>query len=276
MAKEKDPAFLFYPKDWLQGTSMLMPEEKGVFIDLLAHQHQDGAIPSDTKRLARMAGLSHDEFLPIWATLKAKFRQANFGYLVNQKLTNVVNKRIAKSRLKTITGTLASVVRLSRATPEQKEQIKKMFNINQFLETTDEFLNQDITGWFNSRLKDIENANGNETVDVLREESVREGGWIGKPGAESLDLELDPVKGGAVIELFKFTKNHDLTKPELIGLWGIFKKQNFTGQKFYQSKNDVFSHFINWSKTQNINGKNNGIKGQNTRTVGKDIEFDPI
>ena len=62
MAKEKDPAFLFYSKDWIEGTAELMPDEKGVFVDLLAHQHQKKGLPTDVNRLARLVGLSFEEF----------------------------------------------------------------------------------------------------------------------------------------------------------------------------------------------------------------------
>jgi len=58
----KDPAFLFYPKDWLSGTAEYMPDEKGVYIDLLCHQHQKGSLPSDTERLARIILAIEDEY----------------------------------------------------------------------------------------------------------------------------------------------------------------------------------------------------------------------
>jgi uncharacterized protein YdaU (DUF1376 family) len=163
MSKEKDPAFLFYPKDWLQGTSEMMPEEKGVYIDLLAHQHQNGAIPNNTKRLARMVGLSEEEFLRIWEVVRTKFRSTDLNLLVNQKLINVVNKRSANSQVKKITGTFASVLRLSKEPQEIKEKIKERFNINQFLDITDEFLNQSITTWFGCAVKSIATATENGT-----------------------------------------------------------------------------------------------------------------
>jgi len=59
---KKDPAFLFYPKDWISGTSEMLPNEKGIYIDLLCYQHQNSDLPNDTKRLSRIVGLGHDEF----------------------------------------------------------------------------------------------------------------------------------------------------------------------------------------------------------------------
>lgn len=76
--------------------------------------------------------------------------------------------------------------------------------------------------------------------------------WNTRPGAESMQLELPEIKSGAVIELFSITKNTKINKIQVVGLWSVFKQQNFTGEKFYGSQNEVYSHFINWVKTQKI------------------------
>jgi hypothetical protein len=123
-----------------------------------------------------------------------------------------------------------------------------------------------------SNTKKLNKKSGEANVVALVEEvKVQENGWPSKPGENELGLELHPVKAGAVVELYKHVNQHDLTEKELGGLWTVFKKQNFTGERFYKSQNDVFSHFINWSKNQKIN-KHNGksVIG----TVGKTIEFD--
>ena len=68
-----NPAFLWYSKDWLEGTMEMMPDEKGVYADLLSHQHQKGSLPNDTRRLAKMAGLNEKDFLKIWKEISKKF-----------------------------------------------------------------------------------------------------------------------------------------------------------------------------------------------------------
>lgn len=155
----KDPAFLFYPKDWIQGTAKLMPEEKGVYIDLLAHQHQDNDLPNDTKRLARIAGMSESEFLPIWEAIKSKFKETENNRLVNRKLTELMTERSEKGLKNKIIGTLASVVRLSDAPYDVKYQAKKNFDYSQFLAVEQPNLTESITEWFNERLKSIGNGN---------------------------------------------------------------------------------------------------------------------
>ena len=63
---------------------------------------------------------------------------------------------------------------------------------------------------------------------------------------------LPDIKIGSVIELLKITKRVDVSKNDVSGLWEVFKIQNLTGKKFYQDEDAVYSHFINWSKMQNI------------------------
>ena len=36
----KDPAFLFYSKDFYEGTRTMLPEERACYIDLMIYQHQ--------------------------------------------------------------------------------------------------------------------------------------------------------------------------------------------------------------------------------------------
>lgn len=78
--------------------------------------------------------------------------------------------------------------------------------------------------------------------------------WPTMPGPEQIDLDLPEVKAGAARELMTITGN-PATAHEVSGLWKVFKTQHFTGNKFYATPDDAFSHFINWSKTQKINGK---------------------
>lgn len=111
-----------------------------------------------------------------------------------------------------------------------------------------------------------------EDENVLKEGGAGKEKWNKYPGEREMGLLLNPVKGGAVKELFGISKKHTLTDAELNGLWEIFKKQNFDGAKYYDSANKVYSHFINWSKTQNINAThkqtNSTINGRTTKSSG--------
>jgi hypothetical protein len=60
-------------------------------------------------------------------------------------------------------------------------------------------------------------------------------------------MELPEIIIGAAIQLFKFSKEVDATEEKILGFWEIF-----TGKKFYATKGNIHSHFLNWLKTQNI------------------------
>lgn len=73
MITKKDPAVLFYTKDWLEGTAAMFSEEKGVYIDLLCYQHQKGFLPKNKRRLAKITGISEEKFTEIWQEISHKF-----------------------------------------------------------------------------------------------------------------------------------------------------------------------------------------------------------
>lgn len=160
MAKEKDPAFLMYSKDWLSGTAEYMPEEKGVYIDLLCHQHQRKGLPTETERLAKMVGIPHDQFLQIWKGISCHFVEQN-NQFINKKLQNLIEDRTEKGKINTITGTFAGLLRLGGYTRKQYIHLKRSFKPLDFYNYSKEELTDRLTEWLQDRLKSIGNGNGN-------------------------------------------------------------------------------------------------------------------
>lgn len=103
--------------------------------------------------------------------------------------------------------------------------------------------------------QELTNPYGN--VNVIDSDNVIDNVFVNKNQknfylASEDVLDLPEVKIGSVIELFKITKQTDISKKDVVGLWDVFKIQNLTGEKYYKSDNEVYSHFINWVKTQKI------------------------
>jgi uncharacterized protein YdaU (DUF1376 family) len=171
----KDPAFLFYSKDWIEGTAEMMHDEKGVFIDLLAHHHQSGSLPVDTKRLALIARLSHEEFLRIWNNGLSKKFEPDGNRLVNRKLTEVVTERLTVAKKNRISGIFAGLVRTSKLSQIEKENIKKAFKIDDFIDIPTDRITERLTDWFTDRLPSLGNGNGNGNINEEKEEGT-EGG----------------------------------------------------------------------------------------------------
>lgn len=73
----KDPAFLFYPNDYIGGTLGMTFEEKGAYIELLMVQFNRGHMT--THMIAQTVG-------QIWESIKSKFVQDENGLWYNQRL----------------------------------------------------------------------------------------------------------------------------------------------------------------------------------------------
>lgn len=76
----KDPAFLFYPNDWLGGTMGLTRHQKGCYIDILMAQFNSGPLSSDTIKTI----LGQDQ--AVWTILSGKFKQTAEGLWFNERL----------------------------------------------------------------------------------------------------------------------------------------------------------------------------------------------
>ena len=80
----KDPAFLFYPNDWLGGTLGMSFEEKGAYMDLLMMQFNRGHM--EGHMIGQVVG-------QIWDKIKHKFKQDDNGLWYNERLEIEKEKR---------------------------------------------------------------------------------------------------------------------------------------------------------------------------------------
>ena len=93
----KDPAFLFYPNDYIGGTMGMTFEEKGAYIELLMLQFNRGHM--DSHMIAHCIG-------QLWLRIKSKFIQDENGLWYNERLDIEKTKRKAfsESRRNNIKG----------------------------------------------------------------------------------------------------------------------------------------------------------------------------
>ena len=93
----KDPAFLFYPNDWLGGTLGMSFEEKGAYIELLMLQFNRGHMTSHMIR--QVVGQN-------WDKIKDKFQTDENGLFFNKRLEIEKENRKAftESRRNNISG----------------------------------------------------------------------------------------------------------------------------------------------------------------------------
>jgi uncharacterized protein YdaU (DUF1376 family) len=80
----KDPAFLFYPNDYLGGTMGMTFEEKGAYIELLMLQFNRGHMSSHMA--AQVVG-------QLWDKVRCKFDIDDNGLFYNKRLDEEIKKR---------------------------------------------------------------------------------------------------------------------------------------------------------------------------------------
>lgn len=93
----KDPAFLFYPNDWLGGTMGMSFAEKGAYMELLMMQFNRGHMTTD------MIGHTVGQ---LWDKIQHKFRLDESGLWFNERLDLEKEKRklYVKSRNNNMLG----------------------------------------------------------------------------------------------------------------------------------------------------------------------------
>lgn len=99
----KDPAFLFYPGDWLGGTMTYTRHERGAYFDLLMGQFNNGHMSLEDVKVI----LGELDFNTLWESkLRRKFKKDKDGLFYNQKLENEILKRqkYSESRRKNRSG----------------------------------------------------------------------------------------------------------------------------------------------------------------------------
>lgn len=80
----KDPAFLFYPGDWLGGTLGMTLEEKGAYMEVLMLQFNRGHMGGHM--CAQVVG-------QLWDKIQHKFKQDEKGLWYNERLETEKNNR---------------------------------------------------------------------------------------------------------------------------------------------------------------------------------------
>lgn len=83
----KDPAFLFYPGDWLGGTMGMTCEQKGAYLDLLIFQFNNGKFTeAQAKQVLSIC------FSNVWQVLSNKFK-SDGKFFWNERLNIEIEKR---------------------------------------------------------------------------------------------------------------------------------------------------------------------------------------
>ena len=92
---EPYPAFLFYPRDWLSSSSVsgMSLAEQGAYHRLLCYQWQDGSLPDDDVKLAKLLNIPVNRWRKM-VSVRSKFENGSVpGQIQNSRLERVRSER---------------------------------------------------------------------------------------------------------------------------------------------------------------------------------------
>lgn len=220
----KDPAFLFYSKDFYEGTRTMLPEERACYVDLLIYQHQNGPIPNNIQRM-KMYCSGIDEATLI-ATLKAKFIATNEGW-INERLQMTINERNIYSSKQSQNGKIGQFYKKAKEVLTAKNylEIRKLYEYK----TNDELL------------KEI------EKFDLSNKASL-------KASLEGLLKHL-AIGNAIVIKDILLELNIENRYDEIVNLWIDYKKRKRQSYKTKESTVQMIKHLIEISDNNFDNAK---------------------
>jgi uncharacterized protein YdaU (DUF1376 family) len=126
----KDPAFLFYPGDYVSGTMGMTFEEKGAYMDLLMLQFNRGHM--NTHMIQHTVG-------HLWEQVKCKFIQDNEGLWYNVRLD------VEKEKRKTFTESRRNNMKpKDKPSYEPPYETHMQHHMDSHMENENENINKDI------------------------------------------------------------------------------------------------------------------------------------
>jgi len=71
------PWFKFFPRDFLasEAVTLMTLAERGALITLMCFAWNDGSLPADNAKLARLCRVTDEEFTDVWPALKPSFQK---------------------------------------------------------------------------------------------------------------------------------------------------------------------------------------------------------
>lgn len=109
------PAFPFYVQDYLTGTTVLSPAERGVYVDCLCYQWEvDGVPGDDVARLARVMRCTPAEARKLWPAIRDKFERGDDGLYRNARLEREREVKAAWQEAKRQSGRAGGLAKAQR------------------------------------------------------------------------------------------------------------------------------------------------------------------
>lgn len=203
----KDPAFLFYPGDWLGGTIHMTHLEKGCYIDLLMLQFNTGKFTEPHAK-----HMLNGSFSIVWETVSKKFKTDGV-YFWNERLEEEKEKRskFTESRRNNAFGEKKEVVYVE-ASAEHMHKRMEDENINEIID----YLNNKASTKFRTSTDKTKKAiharlsEGYKLVDFKKVIDTKCSKWLKDP--KMVDFLRPETLFGTKFESYLNEKNETTSK----------------------------------------------------------------
>jgi hypothetical protein len=232
----KDPAFLFYPADFLAGVSDLTPEERGHYITMLCLQHVKGNLTEKTIRLS--VGLVSDDVMK-------KFKKDSDGNYYNERLSIEIEKRVKFTESRRKNGKLGG-------RPSEKNNLKETTSLDNNNLVVNSSLNYE-EPIYNLPI----NRNINRNIDLIEEENESENDSFDPflPASKWIEFLNDKDGNNQVNEL-----HLRITRMNLNPKIEIDKFYEYAALSGAKTKEKLIEYCFNWIRKQLEIQKQKAIK----------------
>ena len=162
MARKKSPAFQFYVADWLSSKSvkLMSNQERGIYIQLLAHEWLDKGLPTDPESLSKLADEPLESFKKAWEKVGLCFYKKDGKYR-NERLRQERKKQTERSM-----KMRENAAKLWR-TPSKQKHKSEVCKTDASLHSSSSSVSSSVSS-SSSKLTDIEPPNTGEPTNCVK------------------------------------------------------------------------------------------------------------
>ena len=232
-----DHWFKFYYHRILVSCSGWKDDEFGAFVKLLIHQFDKGFVPKDENELKRIIS----SYKKNWPLLATKFKEEEPGKLINHVMDEIRKDRQKKAEANKINGGKGG-------RPAEKNKT------------------QNNPSGFKNERHIYSNSNSNSEFEDNVGAEEKETFILPPNGFFSDEIEKDclltEIQIGATIVFIRLKCSKKINEQEVKDEWEAFKIQQFGKHEWYNSFEDLLSHFRNSLKLEKL--KKNGTETNST------------
>lgn len=223
----KDPAFLFYYKDFEASTADWEANAVGWYIRLLCFQAENGYIPSDLESIAQVARVKFSEwkiFSDRWATrLATKFKPLSDGKLYNKKLAKVIATRKNDAVKKSVFAVFGNFIKHRKLSDYEEKMLKEKFDYKAFITILDsEQRHQKITSFLENIIEQIKHEREfSDTLSDRNKENV-----IVNENINEIEDEIEIVSVWPEFSDFWSAYDKKIGKEKCIAKWNKLSHQD--------------------------------------------------